>query len=263
MKNRKTNFPERYRYQHSLLTTLLFAFLLVLGSCSDDDIEDTTPPDQVSNLEVVAGDGEVTLSWTEPDDADLENIEISYTPGTNPTLTQTAGLESMTVSGLTNDTEYTFAVKTVDEEGNKSEAVAISAIPNPPFVVVFPDQNDYASAGGGTFTTDGNGHLVITVTFNRAVDVNSVNPGQTIYFEADIISQGTVEFSNDNKTVTYTTTEVASDLGTFSPDMYFDFLLLGNDAGNGTITDSNGVILDGDKDGESGGNYVLNLILIG
>ena len=263
MRNIKPIFPKKIRHQHSLLTALFLAFLLVLGSCSDDDIEDTTPPEQVSNLEVVAGDGEVTLTWTEPDDNDLENIEISYTPGTNPTLTQTAGIESMTVSGLTNGTAYAFAVKTVDEEGNKSEAVDISAIPNPPFVVVFPDQDDYVSGGGGTFTTDGNGHLVITVTFNRAVDVNSVKPAQTIYFEADIISQGTVEFSNDNKTVTFTSTEKASDLGTFSPDMYFDFLLIGNDAGNGTITDSNGVILDGNKNGESGGNYVLHLILIG
>lgn len=101
------------------------------------------------------------------------------------------------------------------------------------------------------------------VTFNRPVDVNSVKPGETIYFQADIISQGTVEFSNDNKTVTFTTTETASELGTFSPDLYFDFILIGNDAGNGTITDTNGVILDGDEDGNSSGNYILNLILIG
>lgn len=241
----------------------MFLFIAFLSSCEKDEVVDTTPPAQVSDLEVVPGDGEVTLTWTEPADADLENIEISYTPGSNPTLSQAAGLGSVTVAGLTNGTEYTFAVKAVDEDGNKSQAVDISATPNSPFVVVFPDQNDYISGGGGTFTTDGSGHLVITVTFNRPVDINSVKPGQTIYFEADAISQGIVEFSNDNKTVTFTTTDEVSDFGTFSPDLYFDFLLIGDDAGNGTITDSNGMILDGDEDGESGGDYVLNLIMIG
>ena len=261
MKNITNNFLEKFRNQHTLLTTLLLAFSLVLVSCSKDEDDDKTPPEQVSDLEVVSGDEEVILTWTEPDDTDLENIEISYTPGTNPTLSQAAGIGGVTVSGLTNDTEYTFAVKTVDEDGNKSQAVNISAIPNPPFVVVSPDQSDYFSASA--FTTDGNGHLVMTVTFNRPVDINSVKPGQTIYFEADAISQGTVEFSNDNKTVTFTTTDKVSDLGTFSPDLYFDFLLIGDDAGNGTITDSNGIILDGDEDGESGGDYELNLIMIG
>jgi hypothetical protein len=261
MKNIKNNILDKFRNQYTFLTILFLAFSLVLVSCSNDDDDDKTPPAQVSDLEVVVGDREVTLSWSEPDDTDLENIEISYTPGTNPTLIQAAGLESIIVPGLTNGTEYAFSVKTVDKDGNKSQSVDISAIPNPPFVVVFPDQSDYYS-GGGTFSLDGS-HLVIEVTFNRAVDVNSVKPGETIYFEADVISQGTVEFSNDNKTVTYTATDEVSDLGTFSPDMYFNFVLIGDDAGNGTITDANGVILDGDEDGESGGNYVLNLIVIG
>lgn len=133
------------------------AFSLVLVSCSEDDNEDKTPPAQVSDLEAVIGEGEITLSWTEPEDDDLEDIEISYTPGTNPTLTQSSGLEQITVQGLSNGTEYTFSVKTVDKHGNKSQSVDISATPNP-FMVVSPDQSDYYSATA--FTTDGNGHLV-------------------------------------------------------------------------------------------------------
>lgn len=233
-----------------------------LTGCKKEEEMDITPPGLVSDLAAVAGSGVVTLSWMEPADADLDRIEISYAPGSDIILSQAAGLNGITITGLTNGTVYTFGVVTVDESGNRSSKMSVSALPNTPFVVVDPDQNNYFP-WGGTFTTDGNGHLIITVTFNRPVDVNSVKPAQTIYFEGDAISGGTVEFSNDNKTVTFTTTDDLSAFATFSGNVYFDFLLIGDDAGNGVITDSNGMVLDGNEDGESGGNYVLNLYIIG
>lgn len=242
--------------------SLIFLFTLFLFACNKEEVTDTTPPAQVSDLAFVAGNGEVTLTWTEPADADLDRVEISYTPGSDMIYSQSAGLKSITFTELTNGTVYSFSVVTVDVAGNKSQAVKISALPNTPFVVVSPDQNNYSPAGG-TFTTDGMGHLIITVTFNRPVDISSIKPAQTIYFEGDAISQGTVSFSNDNKTVTFTTTDEVSAFGTYSHDILFDFLLIGDDAGNGIITDSNGMILDGDEDGESGGNYILNLYIIG
>ena len=243
-------------------SSFVFLFILFLFACSKEEGIDTTPPAQVSDLAVVAGNGEVTLTWTEPADADLDRIEISYTPGSDILYSQAAGSGTFTVSGLINGTVYSFAVVTVDETGNKSQAVNISALPNTPFVVVSPNQDNYNPAGG-TYTTDGNGHLIITVTFNRPVDINSVKPTLTIYFEGDAISQGTVSVSNNNKTITFTTTDQVSDFGTYSQNIYFDFLLIGDDVGNGVITDSNGMVLDGDEDGESGGNYVLNLYIIG
>lgn len=242
---------------------LLFIFLFSACDKKDDtDDIDTTPPGMVSDLAITAENGQVILTWTEPGDADLDQIEVSYTPGSGIVLSQAAGLNGMTVPGLTNGTEYDLAIRTIDETGNKSDAVHITAVPNVPFVVVSPDQDDYNPAGG-TFSGDGSGHLIITLTFNRAVDANSVIGAQTIYFEGDAISQGTVAFSNENKTVTFTTTDEVADFGTFSGDVHFDFLLIGDDAGNGVIMDSNGMVLDGDEDGEAGGNYVLNLYIIG
>lgn len=241
---------------------LLFVFLFTAcDKKEDEDDIDSTPPGLVSDLEATASDGQVILSWTEPGDADLDQIEVSYT-GSSVVLSQAAGLNGMTVSGLTNGTEYDFSVVTVDETGNKSNAAIIAAVPNEPFVVVTPDQDDYNPAGG-TFTTDGSGHLIITVTFNRAVDANSVVGAQTIYFEGDAISQGTVAFSNENKTVTFTTTDEIGDFATFSGNVYFDFFLIGDDADNGVISDSNGMVMDGDEDGAAGGDYVLNLYIIG
>lgn len=236
-------------------------FILSLSACKKEEV-DTIPPGLVTDLVAVASNGQVVLSWTEPNDQDLHQIEVAHTPGSGVTLTQAAGLNGMTVSGLDNDTEYEFAVVTVDETGNKSEAVLVNAVPNPPFEVISPNQDNYNPVGG-TFTTDGSGHLVITINFNRAVDPGTVAPSQTIYFEGDIKTSGTVEYSNQNRTLTFTTTEVAGDLGSFSPNLYFDFFLIGEGAEGHVITDSNGMVLDGDEDGEAGGNYELNLYIIG
>jgi len=253
----------KYTVSHFLKLSFLLMLVLTFSACRKERINiDITPPPQVTDLEVLAKDGAVELSWTEPNSSDLATIELTYTPGSSIVYSQAAGLNGATISGLTNGTAYEFSVKTVDAEGNKSDAVLISATPDTPFVVVSPDQSDYNPAGG-TFTTDGAGHLIISVTFNRPVDLNSIIPATTVYFEGDAISQGTVVFSNGNKTITFTTTDEVGDFATISGSAFFDFLLIGTDAGDGVVTDSNGMVLDGDEDGEAGGNYELNLYIIG
>lgn len=241
----------------------ILACVLLAAACKKDRIHiDLTPPPVVTDLTALAQDGQVILGWTEPSSTDLASIEITYTPGSSMVYSQAPGLNGATIPGLPNGTAYTFSVKTVDEVGNKSDAVTITATPNPPFVVVSPDQSNYNPAGG-TFTTDGYGHLIISVTFNRPVDINSVVSPATVYFQGDAISEGTVIFSNGNKTITYTTTDEYPDFAHISGSAFFDFLLIGTDAGNGVVTDSNGMVLDGDEDGSAGGNYELNLYIIG
>ncbi|MCK4750298.1 MAG: hypothetical protein KAT15_24750 [Bacteroidales bacterium] len=56
---------------------------------------------------------------------------------------------------------------------------------------------------------------------------------------------------------------IISDFVSFSPDAHFDFVLIGDDAGDGVVEDSNGFPLDGDEDGAIGGNYVLSFVIIG
>jgi len=90
-------------------------------------------------------------------------------------------------------------------------------------------------------------------------------PGETIYIQAySNIFTGTVEMSNGNKTVTFTSAETAASIcSDGGGDCTFSFYVIGTDSGNGTVQDTNDMILDGDEDGEPGGNYVLNLIIIG
>lgn len=252
------------KFKSAIFAKLSLALLFILFHTSCKDDFDTNPPGPVTDLIATPGDGQVVLEWTEPDDPDLSEIEVevTFSPGTTTLLTQSAGTNGMIISGLRNGTNYDFAVVTVDETGLKSDSAYVSAVPNVPFKVVTPNQNNYNPAGG-TYTTDGNGHLIITINFNRAVDPETVVPAQTIYFEGDAISQGTVSYSNGNRTVTFTTTDEVADFGTPSGDIHFDFFLIGDDTGNGTINDANGMVLDGDEDGEPGGNYELNLYLIG
>jgi hypothetical protein len=253
----------KYRAYHLFKVSILLMLVLLVSACRKDRINiDITPPPQVTDLIASPQDGSVILSWTEPSSSDLASIEVTYSPGSSTVYSQAAGLNGATISGLPNGTAYDFSVKTVDEPGNKSDAVIVTATPNTPFIVVSPDQSNYNPAGG-TFTTDGAGHLIISVIFNRPVDLNSVVPTATIYFEGDAISEGTVMFSNGNKTITFTTTDEVVDFATISGSWFFDFLLIGTDDGNGVVMDSNGMVMDGDEDGVAGGNYELNLYIIG
>ena len=77
---------------------------------------DIDPPGEVTNLLAKAGDGEVELSWSNPSDSDFNEIEITYEPGGGKQMVS-SNEESVTITGLTNDTEYTFTLKTIDQKG--------------------------------------------------------------------------------------------------------------------------------------------------
>jgi predicted phage tail protein len=89
---------------------------------------DTTPPAKVSGLTGSPGNGQVSLSWTDPADTDLASIEITWSSG-NGSATVDKGAETYTATGLTNGTEYTFTVKAVDASGNKSEGETTTHTP--------------------------------------------------------------------------------------------------------------------------------------
>jgi chitodextrinase len=94
---------------------------------------DTSPPAEVSAFAGTAGDGEVTLAWIDPPDADFDHIEIAFTPeeGEQPRKIN-KGKGTVTITGLANQTAYTFTVKTVDLTGNVSAgAEGLSLLPEP------------------------------------------------------------------------------------------------------------------------------------
>jgi hypothetical protein len=133
-------------------------------------IVDTTPPARVTVLTGTPGDGQVTLSWTDPADTDLASIEITWAPGGTAARTvakSTAAnrANTTTISGLTNGTEYTFTVGAVDTTGNKGETETVKATPvdaTPPAEVT------------GLTGTPGNGGIRLNWTDPADADLASV-----------------------------------------------------------------------------------------
>ena len=99
--------------------------------------QDTTAPAEVTELKPIPGNGKISLSWVNPADADLHQVEISATPaeGTlaNPVYlsAEKGKAMSFTAEGLTNGTAYTFTVKTIDKALNKSTGVSTAEAVKP------------------------------------------------------------------------------------------------------------------------------------
>ena len=92
------------------------------------DTGDHTPPHIVSNLRATNKGGAVLLTWEEASDTDSDLLcyEVTYE---SVAITVSKGTNYCYVTNLTNGTEYTFTVKSVDTSGNKSEGVAIKETP--------------------------------------------------------------------------------------------------------------------------------------
>ena len=143
--------PQMPAYKFWFKICLLFLLSMAVG-CSDDDPvtppppADTTPPASVGNLaSSPSTDSSATLTWTAPGDDGTNGTATAYdirfsttlitdanfnsaTQAANLPVPSTAGTgETFTVTGLTENTIYHFALKTADEVPNVS---GLSNVPN-------------------------------------------------------------------------------------------------------------------------------------
>ena len=94
----------------------------------------STAPDAPTALQASAGDGQVTLSWTAPEEDGGDSITgyvVSYTPSGGSTVdVSTRSTEtSYVVTKLTNGTTYTFTVAAVNSVGTGSDSSGVEATP--------------------------------------------------------------------------------------------------------------------------------------
>ncbi|MFB9328002.1 S-layer homology domain-containing protein [Paenibacillus aurantiacus] len=143
-------------------------------------ITDTAAPGEVTETSVFAGDGQLTLTWTDPADADFEHVVISGTDVTTQTLAK--GVGSTVFAGLRNGTEYTLTIKAVDATGNASRGVSISGTPT---ALAAPVQSVTISKSSTTLTVGGTEQLTLTVTLDNATNKNVV---WTVVSGSDIAS---------------------------------------------------------------------------
>jgi hypothetical protein len=114
---------------------------------------DTTPPAEVSDLVATAADAQVTLTWTDPADADFDHVAISYGTGGNPDTAFTGTVDSTgtVIAGLTNDSEYSFLVTTVDTTGNESAGTTVTATPQAASFSLDPADWTYYEQDSGSY----------------------------------------------------------------------------------------------------------------
>lgn len=100
--------------------------------------------------------------------------------------------------------------------------------------------------------------IILTVRFNAPVDPASVIPGQTVRvaFPKNQNAAGTLVWVNPRE-FTWTAGANMHDICKFTPDCSFKLTL------SDTIKTKGGTRLDGDKNGQAGGDYTMIYTIIG
>ena len=90
------------------------------------------PPDAPTDVSATSGDGQMTVSWTPPvsdGGRPVTGYTVTSVPGE---VTTTTSDTSVTVSGLTNGTSYTFTVTATNFMGTSASPAPSSAVPAKP-----------------------------------------------------------------------------------------------------------------------------------
>jgi len=132
-----------------------YEYYIVVIDVSDNILDQTdvitvTPFKPGPILSALAGDGQVTLNWTEDSDLKFDHYEI-FRDGS---FYQTIPLQSTTVnvdSGVVNFTEYSYKIKTVDVSGNSSafsNIVSVTPVDNYSNILLWLDAQSLALDNG-------------------------------------------------------------------------------------------------------------------
>ena len=109
----------------------------------DNIVLSTPPPSSVIATPFLRA---ATLVWEDPDDPNLDHIELSYSPGGSKTVSIAKGAEINTITGLSENTEYLFQVTAVTSSGTRYAVNAKTAAPELPIV--------YGTSANGEITVE-------------------------------------------------------------------------------------------------------------
>lgn len=132
------------------------------------------------------------------------------------------------------------------------------------FRVTSPTPSDVTATYNG-FSSNSSGQLIIKLNFSDPVNQSTVIAQKTLLlkFTKNANAAATLSWSLDSKVLTITTVETRDNLMSFQPDDGFTITLIGRDRGNGVVKSSGGTILDGDYDGNAGGDYRKGFFIVG
>jgi len=106
--------------------------LITSSQSTPEQLMDTTPPSDVVDVSGLENNGELTLSWTNPSDADFAGTMVRYDPSLYPTDHTQGSLlcnkpalpgSSDSFTGTLEDGVYHLSIFTYDQSGNYSHTV--------------------------------------------------------------------------------------------------------------------------------------------
>lgn len=107
-----------------------------------------TTPSAPQGLEAVAGDGQVTLSWTPPASDGGAAIDHYFVYQNGTEITTSTGT-SVVITGLANSVEYSFTVAAHNSAGSGANSTAVTATPRPGSTVPAVPTGVQATPGDG------------------------------------------------------------------------------------------------------------------
>ncbi|MFE5321939.1 S-layer homology domain-containing protein [Paenibacillus sp. NPDC056579] len=97
----------------------------------DPLIVDTTPAAEVAQAAIQPGTSALTVSWTDPGDADLRNVLVSWKKRTDARFGKPVdvdpGVGTLRIDGLESSTEYQVRIMTSDRISNLSQGITLDA----------------------------------------------------------------------------------------------------------------------------------------
>lgn len=144
-------------------------------------------PADVTEFAATPDDGQVALSWTNPDDADFAGVKVLRKEGGHPanptdgTMVYDGLAGSCVDTGLTNGTTYYYAAFSYDEALNYSAGATISATPVADTVVetvgyttVFPNISTVANRRAMPFVIGKAGYLTSISLYHQGGTGNAI-----------------------------------------------------------------------------------------
>ena len=102
------------------------------GGTGSPSAPDSTPPGDVRGLDATAADRSVTLSWTDPSDADFDHVDVFravIVADAAETRIYTGHAKRLVDRGLENGTQYQYVIVAIDRAGNRSGGAVVAATP--------------------------------------------------------------------------------------------------------------------------------------
>jgi Fibronectin type III domain len=225
---------------YSILLMTLLIFLFLPASCSlesayldaigekiqmeshSNENPDETIQDDVGLTILTAGNGQITIEWTDPTEPTYDHVGITWSPNGESIWTVNKGTNSFTLQGLDTGTRYTITVTAFSESYSQSGGATISitlpAIEYPIFCISTAEELNNIRTSASTLgeyylmtgdidlaaytlgegwepigddidaftgTLDGNGYSITNLTIKRTTDFNGL---------FGYISTGTVQY---------------------------------------------------------------------